>query len=103
MDGSRGNTPPPQWKGDLSVREQIQIAHAEAYAKSWSDAGIPGHNHIMLIAKLSALLEDAVSRFGYAPGAAPPVKVQKVAWSGPRDGSPGGCWRDLETGVRVEL
>lgn len=102
MDESRGNAPPPQWKGDLSVREQIQIAHAEAYAKNWSDAGIPGHNHIMLIAKLTKKLDD-MELSGAVPDKTPPVKVQKVAWDGPRDGGPGGCWRDLETGVRVEL
>lgn len=33
----------------------------------------------------------------------PPIKVQKVAWDGPRDGSPGGYWRDLVTGVRVDV
>lgn len=84
----------------LDAREQAQVEHAKAYACDFAGAGVPGHGQFLLIAKLAALVEDAVSRWGYAPDKEPTVKVQKVAWSGPQ---PGGCWRDLETGVRVEL
>lgn len=84
-------------------REQAQIAHACHYVEHFPHAGAPGHGQFLLISKLAVLLEDAVARFGYAPDKSPPIKVQKVAWSGPRDGSPGGCWRDLETGVRVDV
>lgn len=85
----------------LDPREQALIAHAQHYREHFSHAGAPGHNQYLLIAKLAAHLEDAVSRFGYAPDADPPVRVQKVAWSDTQDGV--GCWRDLITGVKVEL
>lgn len=54
----QGQAAPAQWKGDLSTREQIQIAHAVNYTSTYSDAGIPGHNHIVLIAKLAKKLDD---------------------------------------------
>ena len=85
----------------LDPREQVQIDHARYYADHFSHAGAPGHTQFLLIAKLATLLEDAVSRFGYAPDVDPPVHVQKVAWSGPRDET--GCWRDLITGIKVEV
>jgi hypothetical protein len=84
-------------------RERIQIEACRAYAAQWEVSGLPGHGLFILVAKIAAHLEDAVTRFGYAPDADPPIKVQKVAWDGPRDGSGNGCWRDLMTGVRVEL
>src|SRR5262245_25305638 len=87
----------PNWMAKLDPREQAQIEHARHYRAHFSHAGAPGHGQFLLIAKLAALVEDAVSRFGYAPDAAPPVRVQKVAI----DGS--GVWRDLETGVKVDV
>lgn len=78
-----------QWKGDLSVREQIQIAHAADYVRTYADAGIPGHNHIVLIAKLAKKLDDLERRMG-------PL-VQKIAWSEDRK-----CWYDIYTSVRVD-
>lgn len=89
-----GETEPLQ----LSEREQAQIRACQAYAQQFEASGLPGHGLFMLVAKMSALLEDAVSRFGYAPDKSPPVRLQKVAWS-----EPGGCWRDLITGVKVEV
>lgn len=50
--------PPAQWKGDLSEREQIQIAHAQEYARIWGSAGVPGHGQFLLIAKLAKKLDD---------------------------------------------
>lgn len=50
-----------QWKADLSVREQIQIAHAADYTRNYADAGVPGHGQFLLIAKLAAKL-DALER-----------------------------------------
>lgn len=85
----------------LDPREQALIAHAQHYREHFSHAGAPGHNQYLLIAKLATMLEDAVSRFGYTPDADPPMRVQKVAWSGPRDET--GCWRDLVTGIKVDL
>ncbi len=84
----------------LTDREVAQIAACQFYAERFAASGLPGHGLFILVSKLSILLEDAVSRYGYAPDKSPPVKVQKVAWSGPQ---PGGCWRDLITGVKVEL
>lgn len=81
----------PLWFTQLDSREQAQVQHALTYSTQHASAGIPGHNHIMLIAKLARILGEQ------------PVKVQKVAWDGPRDGIPVGCWRDLVTGVRVDI
>ena len=97
--GDENKTEPLQ----LTQRERDQIRACQAYAQQFEASGLPGHGLFMLVAKMSALLEDAVSRFGYAPDVSPPVNVQKVAWDGPRDGSPGGCWRDLMTGMKVEV
>lgn len=92
MPKEEGQAPlQPFWFTQLDAREQAQVRHALAYDTHHSRAGIPGHNHIMLIAKLTRMLD------------AQPAKIQKVAWSGPRDGTSGGYWRDLETGVRVDV
>lgn len=56
---------PAQWKGDLSVREQVQIAHAVTYAQQWSDAGVPGHGQFVLIAKLAKKLDDLEYRIAH--------------------------------------
>lgn len=49
----------PQWITALDKREQSQVFHALDYATNHSTAGVPGHNHIMLIAKLARLLNKA--------------------------------------------
>lgn len=82
----------------LTDRERDQMHACEAYAQQFAASGLPGHGLFMLVAKMSVLLEDAVSRFGYAPDRSPPIRVQKVVWS-----EADNCWRDLETGVRVEI
>jgi hypothetical protein len=46
----------PQWIAALDKREQSQVFHALDYATNHSTAGVPGHNHIMLIAKLARML-----------------------------------------------
>lgn len=56
--GEEKGVAPAQWKADLSVREQVQIAHAKAYALTWSDAGVSGHGQFILIAKLAKKLDD---------------------------------------------
>ena len=48
----------PQWIAALEKREQSQVFHALDYATNHSAAGVPGHNHIMLIAKLARLLNE---------------------------------------------
>lgn len=55
---------PPQWMADLDERENTQIAHARAYAREWSHAGVPGHGQFMLIAKLAAKLDALEAREG---------------------------------------
>jgi hypothetical protein len=57
---------PPQWKADLSVREQIQIAHAVEYTRTFSESGVPGHGQFLLIAKLAQKL-DALERASAKP------------------------------------
>jgi hypothetical protein len=49
----------PQWIAALEPRERTQVMHALNYATSYSSAGIPGHNHVMLIAKLARMLNKA--------------------------------------------
>lgn len=41
----------------LTDREQEQVDHALHYREYFSEAGIPGHTQIMLIAKLFGVLE----------------------------------------------
>lgn len=53
---------PAQWENDLSIREQIQIAHAVNYARTYGDAGVPGHGQFILIAKLAKKLDDLEHR-----------------------------------------
>ena len=86
----------------LTDREWAQVRHAQVYAREHQSAGAPGHGQFLLIAKLAGFLEDAVSRFGYAPGESPPVKIQQIAWSGNRETGEG-SWRDVRTGVKVEI
>lgn len=53
---------PPNWMGDLTEREQLQIAHAQSYARDFSRAGDAGHNQYLLIAKLAQKLDDLERR-----------------------------------------
>ena len=46
-----------EWWLRLDAREQAQVQHAVAYAQHYERAGIPGHAHYLLIAKLVALLD----------------------------------------------
>lgn len=41
---------------DLGVREMRQIQHALIYDRQFQDAGAPGHNQFILIAKLAKAL-----------------------------------------------
>lgn len=52
------DTMPPKWMLDLDKRERTQVTHALDYASNYATAGIPGHNHIMLIAKLARMLDQ---------------------------------------------
>lgn len=51
------NEMPPKWMLDLDKRERTQVFHALDYASNYSSAGVPGHNHVMLIAKLARMLD----------------------------------------------
>lgn len=86
------------WADHLTQRERDQIRACQAYAMQFEASGLPGHGLFMLVSNMAAMLEDAVSRFGYSPIASPPVRVQKVAYD--KDAN---CWRDLITGVKVEV
>lgn len=46
----------PPIEADLGTRDMRQIFHALAYEKEFQDAGIPGHNQFILIAKLARAL-----------------------------------------------
>jgi hypothetical protein len=95
---NKPNTTQPRGSLTFDHREQAQIEHARHYRDTFSPAGVPGHGQFLLIARLADLLSDAVSRFGYAPDATPPVRVQKIAWQEADQ-----TWRDIETGVKVTL
>lgn len=47
------------WTDDLNDREKKILSHAVHYAGYYADAGIPGSNHILLIAKLAEKLDAA--------------------------------------------
>lgn len=82
----------------LTERERAQIRACQTYAEQFEVSGLPGHGLFILVAKLATVVEDAVSRFGYAPDKSPPIKVQQVAYD-----KEANCWRDLITGVKVEV
>lgn len=46
------------WFHKLTDREQQVASHAIHYAENYPSAGIPGSNHILLIAKLVELLDE---------------------------------------------
>lgn len=48
------------WRGRLSEREQRLVANCIAYAAN-DPAGLPGHNLTVVVAKMSALLDDLSS------------------------------------------
>lgn len=96
--GEAGATLPPAplpWWQQLDTRDHAQIRHATDYAAQHHVAGVPGHSQFMLIAKLFRQLQDAEQRAAAAPSR---VVVQRVAFD-----EQGKCWRDLMTGVRVDL
>ena len=47
----------PNWMHDLEPRELAQVYHAIAYDKDYRSAGVPGRNHLILIAKLTRMLD----------------------------------------------
>lgn len=89
----------PVWWEQLDTREAAQIQHAVDYAEHYKHAGAPGHGQFILIAKLYRQLEAAEQRAHAAQGR---VVVQKVSWSSNQETGEG-CWRDLITGVRVNV
>lgn len=82
----------PEWTKELESREWSQVLHAIVYARDHSGAGAPGHGQFMLIAKLAKLLD---LHYTYIPEK---PRVITVAWNETCK-----CWRDLMTGIRVEL
>lgn len=88
-----GDEPLKHWFSELDPREQAQIKHALAYAEDHAGAGAPGHGQFILIAKMAHQLETREHAITSAQGR--PV-VQKIV----RDGD---SWRDVYTGVKVEL
>ncbi len=80
------------WTDELTDRERAQVRHATLYSTGCADAGVPGHGQFMLIAKLVEMLDRYYRYIPETP------KVQKIAWS--EDSQ---CWRDIYTGVKVEL
>jgi hypothetical protein len=66
----------PDWETlSLNEREKLIVLHARNYAKNYAEAGIPGSNHILLIAKLAALLDEA--------NANPETKEDSSLWGRP--------------------
>jgi hypothetical protein len=58
-DGSYKHEPlQSTWIDRLTTREHAQIVHARHYAEQFSSAGVPGHNHLLLIAKLADMLDE---------------------------------------------
>lgn len=75
----------------LDERELLQVLHARSYADGFAKSGVPGHGQFLLIAKLSRMI-DELRAIKTLP------RVQQLAWYAESN-----CWRDLRTGVRVEL
>lgn len=46
------------WRDQLDDRETAKIDHATCYAEQFSAAGIAGHSDLLLIAKLTRLLDQ---------------------------------------------
>ena len=80
------------WQEALDQREHTHLRFCLEYADHFAH-GAPGHLDLMLIAKLARLLDRPLPI---------PQHVCKVSWSiDPKTGV--GIWRDLITGVRVEV
>lgn len=92
---NKGDEPLQHWIDTLEPREQAQIRHATNYADTHASAGTSGHGQFMLIAKLAKLLEEREHAIVFAKGK--PV-IQKIMYI-----EKDGCWRDVYTGVKVEL
>jgi len=75
----------------LDDREIAQVLHARHYAEHFIKAGAPGHGQFLLIAKLSQLLDAERARNT-------PRKTQKIMWD-----ESNRCYRDIETGVKVDI
>lgn len=87
--------PLQHWFDTLLFREQVQIRHATDYAENHADAGVPGHGQFILIAKLTKLLEEREQAIVFAKGK--PV-IQKIIYI-----EKDHCWRDVYTGIKVEI
>lgn len=83
------------WADELDPRERAQVEHAMDYAERYANAGAPGHGQFLLIAKMARQL-DAREHAIFATVQTP--VVQKVAWSENQQ-----CWRDVTTGVQVDV
>lgn len=83
------------WFFELDPREQAQVQHATEYASQHAAAGVPGHGQFLLIAKLVGLVEAREQAIG---ATAKQVVTQKVIYD-----SDARCWRDVITGIRVEV
>jgi hypothetical protein len=92
MDENKSETGKTYWTDGLDHREIEQIRHATAYAATYAASGVPGHGQFLLIAKLTKMLDRYYTYIPEEP------RVIRVAWS-----DEGSCWRDLMTGVKVEL
>jgi hypothetical protein len=75
----------------LDPRELSQVLHARSYAEHFAHAGAPGHGQFLLIDKLSRMLDEARTK-------AAPAAIQKLV----RDEA-NNCWRDVITGVKVDM
>ncbi len=53
------NSPHPAWYDHLDERQQRLIINCREYAKN-DPAGVPGHNLMIIIAKLAELLDMGV-------------------------------------------
>lgn len=83
------------WRNNLSERELQAVEHAENYACNFMKAGAPGHTHFALISKLAGLCDEMQDM---VRGSGRGVVIKKVSWS-----EQDKCWRDVETGVRINV
>lgn len=56
--------PPPEWTDLLSERDRKTVQHATVYSDHYFEAGVPGHNQFMLIAKLAEMLNRISEKTG---------------------------------------
>jgi hypothetical protein len=50
------------WRDKLDQRQLVQVNHATEYAEQFASAGVPGHNHLLLIAKLVEILDEVTGQ-----------------------------------------